>query len=439
MKNSNYSEFAGFDDWVPIFAGGKQTDSQGVEHDADEMITKAVQLFDAKYHEAPVVVGHPKDNSPAFGWVEGLKSVAQKLKDGSKVNVLMAKFKNVIPEFANAVQQGLYKKRSASFYQDGRLRHVGFLGGMPPAVKGLADLKFEESEQEPIMFGEQEINFSGYSLNTIVEIFRGIRDFFIGKFGQETADKAIPSYEIADLAKRAVEESLMEKDSFAYTEAHTPVDPAQYKPAVDPLFSEEGNMPESKKYSEEEMQAERNRLTAEFAEEKAKAEEEAKAMKDAEAARIIKFAEQKKELKAEIEAEFAEKARKEEIKRFISDGLKEGKIIPAWKEMGLTQFMENLSDSTPIEFGEGDTKKSESLYDFFKRFVSELPKTIHFGEHAPRSTDTGAGAAGEKLSVITTQIMEKNDKLDYSAAFAEASKRNPDLVREYEQEIRRVN
>ena len=132
-------KFKGFDDWIEIFRGGRQTDSQGREHDGDTVIDQALASFNVNEHEPPLTVGHPQDNSPAFGWVEGLKAI---VKDGAKV--LMAKFRQVAPEFENLVEQGLFKKRSASFYPDGRLRHVGFLGAAPPAVKGLQDMAFVE-------------------------------------------------------------------------------------------------------------------------------------------------------------------------------------------------------------------------------------------------------------------------------------------------------
>lgn len=134
-------EFKGFDDWVEIFRSGRQIDSAGCAHDGEGLIDQAVSSFNKNAHEPPLTVGHPRDNSPAFGWVEGLRKVA---KNGA--NVLQAKFRQVVPEFEKAVKQGRYKKRSASFYPDGRLRHVGFLGAAPPAVKGLADLKFEETD-----------------------------------------------------------------------------------------------------------------------------------------------------------------------------------------------------------------------------------------------------------------------------------------------------
>jgi hypothetical protein len=128
-------EFKGFDDWIPIFNGGKQTDSMGREHDGNALIEKAVANFNAAKHEPPAVIGHPKDNAPAYGWVEGLKKES---------GLLFAKFKQVQPDFVQMVKDGLFKKRSAAFYPDGTLRHVAFLGAQPPAVKGLANLHFSE-------------------------------------------------------------------------------------------------------------------------------------------------------------------------------------------------------------------------------------------------------------------------------------------------------
>ncbi len=131
--------FSGLGEWFEVFRGGKQVDGDGKEHDGDAIIDRAVATFNPAEHEPPLVVGHPKDNAPSFGWIEGLKA---SIKHG--VKVLLARSKQVVPEFEDMVKRGLFKKRSASFYADGRLRHVGFLGATPPAVKGLADIKFKE-------------------------------------------------------------------------------------------------------------------------------------------------------------------------------------------------------------------------------------------------------------------------------------------------------
>ncbi|MBU0651872.1 MAG: hypothetical protein KKH02_13705 [Proteobacteria bacterium] len=52
-------KFKGFDDWIPIFQGGSQTDSAGRVHDVTALIEKAVSTFNAARHEPPVVIGHP--------------------------------------------------------------------------------------------------------------------------------------------------------------------------------------------------------------------------------------------------------------------------------------------------------------------------------------------------------------------------------------------
>jgi hypothetical protein len=132
------------DQWIPIFRSGLQTDSSGnsrlwTETDLDTI----ADGYNPAIHEAPAVVGHPKDNAPAFGWVESLR------REGA---TLYAKFKQVAPEFAQAVKDGLYKKRSIALYPDLSLRHVGFLGAAAPAVKGLADIAFDDGEAVVIEF-----------------------------------------------------------------------------------------------------------------------------------------------------------------------------------------------------------------------------------------------------------------------------------------------
>lgn len=148
--------FKGFGDWIEIFKGGKQTDSAGRDHNGDEVIDKIITNFKPGRHEPPVVIGHPKDNAPAYGWVEGLKAI---FKNG--VKVLLARFKQVVPEFEGMVQKGMFKKRSISVYPDGSLRHVAFLGAAPPAVKGQEDLNWSE--------GDRSFNFETFTEVPVID------------------------------------------------------------------------------------------------------------------------------------------------------------------------------------------------------------------------------------------------------------------------------
>jgi len=113
------------------------------ERDLDQIVNTYVP----GYHEAPVVIGHPKDNSPAYGWIESIK------REG---NTLHAKLKDLVPEFMDMVKKGMFKKRSISIYPDGSIRHLGFLGATPPAIKGLPDFSFSDSRGVIIEFNEKD-------------------------------------------------------------------------------------------------------------------------------------------------------------------------------------------------------------------------------------------------------------------------------------------
>lgn len=128
--------------WVEIFRTGTHTDSRGRKMKWNERdLDRIVSTYDPKKREAPIVVGHPKSNAPAWGWVARLRRRGQ---------VLEARFRQVAPAFVRAVREGRYKKRSVSLYPDGTLRHVGWLGGVPPAVEGMADAVFKGKKKHQI-------------------------------------------------------------------------------------------------------------------------------------------------------------------------------------------------------------------------------------------------------------------------------------------------
>lgn len=124
---------------------------------SEEDLAATVAAYDPAVHEAPVVVGHPKTDDPALGWVSGLKCVGLRLE---------ADFRQLDPAFAEAVEAGRYKHVSAAFYAPDSprnpkpgvyyLRHVGALGAVPPSVKGLGPLTFAEDDTLFIAFGEDD-------------------------------------------------------------------------------------------------------------------------------------------------------------------------------------------------------------------------------------------------------------------------------------------
>ncbi len=151
-----------------IFKTGSHTSDKGIqkEYSLDDLNFIA-QSYKPDEDEAPIVIGHPIDNSPAYGWVSSLEVT----EDGKLV--ADAPDEKLHPDFLNAVQEGRYKKRSISLTPEGKLRHIGFLGGAAPAVKGLADIQFSQPSSTVIEFDledkplEPELDLEPLVLNSV--------------------------------------------------------------------------------------------------------------------------------------------------------------------------------------------------------------------------------------------------------------------------------
>ena len=127
----------GLTDWFDVFRCGTHTDRFGREVTITrDDIDRAISAYEKD--SAPIVVGHPSLNTPAFGWIGAFRRIG---------DVVQAKASSVADEFADLVQRHLYKNRSLAFGPGMRFRHVGFLGAMPPAVKGLKDIQFNREEE----------------------------------------------------------------------------------------------------------------------------------------------------------------------------------------------------------------------------------------------------------------------------------------------------
>lgn len=134
--------------WIEVFKTGTHNSSDGREFiSTGEKMNAIAELYNGRVSEsesfmAPLVLGHPKDNEPAIGWIERL---------GRRANKLVAKLKDVSPEIIGQIQANQFKKVSISLYPDLMLRHIGLLGAASPAVKGLNNVRinnFTEFENE---------------------------------------------------------------------------------------------------------------------------------------------------------------------------------------------------------------------------------------------------------------------------------------------------
>ena len=180
------------ENWFEIFKVGTHTDSGGDTREWTlKDLEKIASSYDPKNHEAPIVIGHPELDSPAYGWIEALN------REGDR---LLAKPKQLIDEFKDWVRQGLYKKVSIGLYPDLSLRHVGFLGAIPPAVKGLAAVRFEEKGRKVTIYfsdlekGEIEMSSSnvkdpGAELQKRVKEVLKNPSSFVDRYGRRFSEK----------------------------------------------------------------------------------------------------------------------------------------------------------------------------------------------------------------------------------------------------------
>lgn len=140
---------------INIFKSGRHTAMSGQALQfSDTDLHKSAIVYNPKVHAAPLVLGHPATDAPAYGQVLGLKA------QGS----LLYADVDASDELVGLVRKGSYIRVSASFYSPQApnnptpgayyLRHVGFLGATPPAVKGLEPPSFAASRSGALCFSE---------------------------------------------------------------------------------------------------------------------------------------------------------------------------------------------------------------------------------------------------------------------------------------------
>lgn len=322
---------------LQIFKPGRHTAVNGKTIEfTEEMVRASAEAYDPGKHEAPLVIGHPKMDDPAYGWTKALS-----FNDGW----LQAQPTQVEPQFAELVNAGRFKKISASFYAPDApanpvpgvfyLRHVGFLGAAAPAVKGGRSASFAEDEEGVVEFAD----IAPWRMRSLGTLLRGLREWIISKNTIEEADRVMPGYLIDDI------ESVPEASaSPAYSEPHKETD----------MLTKEQEAAAVKLKAD---QAELDRKTAEFAEREKR----------------VKAAE--------------EKTRRDGIAEFVTTLVKAGKILPR-DQAGLVAYMAGPNEAGVIEFGEGDDKKTTPPAEWLRTFLDGLPKQVDYQERAAAEDET---------------------------------------------------
>lgn len=137
---------------IRIARPGTFTSNEGVAVSFSEaMLAATVAAYDRASDPAPLVIGHPQLDAPAYGWVDRLD-----VQDGELVAIPA----DIEPSFAEAVRAKRYAKVSARFYTPEHpsnpkpgvwyLKHVGFLGAHAPGIKGLGTVQFSEGDDQGV-------------------------------------------------------------------------------------------------------------------------------------------------------------------------------------------------------------------------------------------------------------------------------------------------
>lgn len=294
---------------IHIFKTGTHTDSNGVSVSFTETdLQNSINAYDPAIHQAPIVIGHPKTDAPAFGWVKSLTA------DNGNLYAIPEQIQH---DFGEQVKQGLFKKVSASFYPPNSptnpvkgvyyLRHIGFLGAEPPAIKGLEPIEFNENDKAV----ELTFDFSESPSDTADTPEKTLFNKVVSALGSLLFNEQPPS-------DNPNPTSTPQKENAMTTPNPTP--PINQAPA--PAQATPPATPDPR-------DAEIANLKAELAK-KEQAEAQAKIKADGQA-----------------NNDFAESL------------VKDGKLVPANKEMvvAVLNAIDTAGRASPLNFGEGDNAK----------------------------------------------------------------------------------
>lgn len=348
---------------IEVFRPGTFQPMQGepITYSAADLRAVA-DAYDPATAPAPIVVGHPDADAPAFGWVESFE-----YDTGSER--LFANLHEIEPTFAELVKAGRYKKVSMSFFAPGQghnpvpgtwyPKHVGFLGAAAPAVSGLKNAAFA---------GEAGATFmASFGVgNRAASIFRRLRDWIIDRDGLEAADKLLPSWEIDWL-----DEADNPSPGFA---AVDPAPEPQPQPKEDPVVTK----PTDPAFAEREA--------------------DLKKREDDIAARETKAAHGE-------HVDFAEQL------------VQEGRLLPALKDKVVAIF-DALPGHAAVSFAEGAAKITTGAA--LREVLQALPVVVQFGEadlgDDPDGKGKTASFASDGKPVDAASLALHNKALAYQRA-----------------------
>lgn len=346
--------------WHDVFFAGTHTDNSGKTHTyTRDDLQQVVDNFVA--NKAPLVIGHPELDAPAYGWVSDVR-----LTDDDRLEI---KADNVNVEFAKSVAAKAYPNRSVSLVRTGKglsLRHVGYLGAAEPALENLGwQFSVDENDQAETI----EFSLETAQHRSILDMFSNLRDFFIDKFSLEEADRVLPEWTLNWM-----------RDRVAKDEAQNPDEDFLYNKPTDPLEDDVN------KFTQADLDAAVKQAVdtakAEFSNQLSDAEKRA--------------ADAEKKLDAQ-----AYSRRVADCQTVVDAKVQAGALTPA-QAIGLAEFMASLpqgDDAQTFSFSKADKSTVEqSQYDFAKSFVDGLGAKSPLGNEPELGSEKDLDEKAEEYS-----------------------------------------
>lgn len=370
---------------LPILPAGSHValDGRPVEFtEAD--LREIAETYNPALHEAPLVIGHPKLNAPAYGWAKSLE-----VRDG----MLYAEPHQVVPEFAEAANRKMYKKRSASVYLPGSpgnpvpgkhyLRHIGFLGAMPPAIKGIPDAALDFAEND----GALAVEFSeSYAWSSVVDVLRRMRDWFVEREGADKADQLIPQWQLSsieeDLRRDSSDQSIRSFSETHTTEEGVEAAAASAAAADEPTGAVTTVDGTASPAADAEQATHQSQQDTTMPDDAALLERQ----------RQLDDREQQLATREAAVAEQKAAEHRSEVTEFAEGLVAAGKLLPRQKAP-VIELLIALPAETPLEFAEGDDQVSKPAPDVLRELLSSLPKQVDFAEKSGQDGDLSFGNA----------------------------------------------
>jgi broad specificity phosphatase PhoE len=436
--------------WVEAFKEGTHTDADGISRkwepkDIDtiaQQYNSATAESNPNRHIAPVVIGHPKDNSPAVGWIEKAKSTGGKL---------MLKMKELHPDFVEALKKGMYKTRSISLYPDLNIRHIGFLGGAVPAVKGLGPFKFH-SEEKALTYEFAEGSFEDEDVNEMKQelgFFRKLMNTFKIEINKYTnhAEGTSSDLQAADVLTQGTSDIRQEGATMAEsvnTNAGAIVGQSGTgNPATTPAV--EGRKDESEKTISGAPQPQTKAVPV----------KDVKDTKDENTELAQELSEMKDKLaKAEAECNrlqtLVDEAQKSDamksFREFAEGLVASGKLLPRDVEQTALniKLRSEMDLKTASDFAEKKTDTITNYVEEYKEYLQSLPSVLDYSElvtktnsstrekmaeHSEKDTDDDGDCNYVEKKI--KNFMKADAKMSYSEAFTKLSQEEPEAVQKH--------